>query len=65
MLGNAIDPALVSNTRCAEARQGFNTNLNGSTVANHLRDSGFGWHKDASQMVQTVLYAIAAGQRCN
>ncbi len=65
MLGNALDPGLVSDTRCTEARQGFNTDLNGSTVANHLRDSGYGWHKDASQMVQTVLYAIAAGQSCN
>jgi len=65
LIGHALDPARVSDERCAEARRGFNTDLNGSTVANHLRDSGYGWHKDASQMVQTVLYAIAAGQACN
>ncbi len=65
MIGHAIDSTLVTDERCTQARQGFNTNLNGSTVAGHLRDSGFGWHKDASQMVQTVLYAIAAAQQCN
>ena len=62
IIGNFLDPGLVSNNRCGQARQGFETNLNSSTVANHLRDSGYGWHKDASQMVQTVLYAIAAAR---
>ncbi|MES9851041.1 MAG: hypothetical protein ABW170_04330 [Candidatus Thiodiazotropha sp. L084R] len=65
MLGNSIDPGLVSENRCNQARRGFNTNLNSSTVSNHLRDSGFGWHKDASQMVQIVFYAIAAAQNCS
>jgi hypothetical protein len=62
LIGNLLDPGLVSDNRCGQARQGFDTNLNSSTVANHLRDSGYGWHKDASQMVQTVLYAIAAAR---
>lgn len=65
MLGNTLDPGVVSNERCSQVRRGFNTNLNSSTVANHLRDSGYGWHKDASQMVQTVFYAIAAAQNCS
>jgi hypothetical protein len=65
MIGNALNPGQVSDSRCSQARRGFNTNLNSSTVANHLRDSGFGWHKDASQMMQMVFYAIAAAQNCS
>ncbi|RLW67218.1 MAG: hypothetical protein B6D70_02735, partial [gamma proteobacterium symbiont of Stewartia floridana] len=65
MLGNALDTGQVSDSRCAQARRGFNSNLNSPTVANHLRDSGYGWHKDTSQMVQMVFYAIAAAQNCS
>ncbi|MEW8348039.1 MAG: hypothetical protein AB2687_06985 [Candidatus Thiodiazotropha taylori] len=65
MLGNALDAVQVSDSRCAQARRGFNSNLNSPTIANHLRDSGYGWHKDASQMVQMVFYAIAAAQNCS
>lgn len=65
MLGHRLNPTLVPQARCEQIKAAFNSNLNGTTVGNHLKDNGFGWHKDSSQLTQVVLYGIAAAQHCN